>query len=451
MSSLDDLVALGIIRKAHGVRGEASVESWTNDPARFEDVSRCILVSPGRDESVEREVESFRVHGSRVLLKFDGVDTPERVAELRDWTVEIPLSERRDLEEDEYWLDDLPGMRVSDAEGTSLGVIRSAAEGGGGILLEIEDPGGSSFEVPFVRAFFPVIDTEARTMVAELPEGIVDLERAVDAGTSDRRPPRRSRKRAAAPRFRIDVITIFPDMVRPFLQEGVIARAIEENVLEIRVHDLRDYTSDRHRVTDDAPYGGGAGMVMKAQPILEALDAIESEAADDPHVVYLSPQGRRLTHELAVELAERSHLVLLCGRYEGVDQRVIESRVDQEVSIGDLVVSGGEVPAMLLMDAVSRMVPGVVGDRNSVERDSFYNGLLDHPHYTRPASLNGMDVPEVLLSGHAERIRKWKKRESLRATLEKRPDLIEAAELDEEAREMLGSLREGDDTQSQER
>ncbi|HVT44441.1 MAG TPA: tRNA (guanosine(37)-N1)-methyltransferase TrmD [Thermoanaerobaculia bacterium] len=239
------------------------------------------------------------------------------------------------------------------------------------------------------------------------------------------------------------MVTIFPRLFDPLLAEGILARAIRSGVLDIRVHDLRDYAADRHRSTDDEAYGGGAGMVMLAEPVFRCVEAIMAERREGerPRVVLMSPQGRLLDQKLASELSVCGWLVILCGRYEGFDERVREALVDLELSVGDFVVAGGEIPAMLVVEAVGRLVDGVVGDRNSVEADSFYSGLLDHPHYTRPAELRGMKVPEVLLSGHAERIRRWRREQSLRATMEKRPDLLASARLDEEAEEMLRAIR----------
>lgn len=236
--------------------------------------------------------------------------------------------------------------------------------------------------------------------------------------------------------MRIDFVTIFPNMFAPLLAEGVIARGIKQGLLDVRLHDLRDFTSDKHRSTDDEAYGGGPGMVMLAEPVLRCVEAIRGA----PHLVMTSPQGRRFDQSVAKELSEREHLVFLCGRYEGFDHRVHEALHPDEISIGDFVVSGGELPAMLMADAMGRLIPGVVGNTGSVEEDSFFRGLLDYPHYTRPEELRGMRVPDILLSGHHEKIRKWRKEQALRATLEKRPDLLETAELDDEAREILGKL-----------
>jgi tRNA (guanine37-N1)-methyltransferase len=237
--------------------------------------------------------------------------------------------------------------------------------------------------------------------------------------------------------LRIDFVTIFPRMFDSFLAEGVIARGVKQGLIDVRVWDLREYASDRHRSTDDEAYGGGPGMVMLAEPVLRAV-----EATGGGHTVMTSPQGRVFDQAKARELAARDQVVFLCGRYEGFDHRVHEALQPEELSIGDFVVSGGELPAMLMADAMGRMIEGVVGNSGSVEEDSFFNGLLDYPHYTRPVELRGMKVPDVLMSGHHENIRKWRKEQALRATLAKRPDLLETAELDPEAQKMLAKLRQ---------
>lgn len=233
--------------------------------------------------------------------------------------------------------------------------------------------------------------------------------------------------------MRIDFITIFPRMFDAFLAEGVIARGVKQNLIDVRVWDLRDFASDRHRSTDDEAYGGGPGMVMLAEPVFRCVEAIGGA----PHLILTSPQGRRFHQSAAKELATDEHLVFLCGRYEGFDQRVIDALHPDEISIGDFVVSGGELPAMLIADAVGRMIEGVVGNTGSVEEDSFFNGLLDYPHYTRPEEIRGRRVPDILLSGHHEKIRQWRKEQALRATLRKRPDLLMNADLDDEAKRIL--------------
>jgi len=239
-----------------------------------------------------------------------------------------------------------------------------------------------------------------------------------------------------------DIVTIFPAMIRQALADGVVGRAIERGTLDVAIHDLRDFTTDRHRVVDDVPYGGGPGMVLKPEPIFRALDAIATRRGVAPEAllaVLTSPQGARFTQAEAVRLSRAAHVVLLCGRYEGVDERV-RARVAEEMSIGDYVLSGGELPALVVIDAVARHVPGVVGDDQSVVDDSFSRGLLDFPHYTRPAEVESLRVPDVLLSGNHAEIRRWRKRESLSRTLERRPDLLADAALDDEEREILRQL-----------
>ena len=246
----------------------------------------------------------------------------------------------------------------------------------------------------------------------------------------------------------VDLVTIFPAMIAQPLAAGVLGRAIDRGTLDVKVRDLRDFTTDRHRVVDDVPYGGGPGMVLKPEPLFRALDAIEGERGRPLTVVLTSPQGRRFTQAEAQRLSEVEHLVLLCGRYEGIDERVRE-RVSEEISIGDYVLSGGELPALVILDAVARLVPGVVGDEQSVAEDSFSRGLLDFPQYTRPAevAIGGsagpavLKVPDVLMSGNHGDIRRWRKREAVSRTLERRPDLLAGAELDEEEQEILRELK----------
>jgi tRNA (guanine37-N1)-methyltransferase len=211
-------------------------------------------------------------------------------------------------------------------------------------------------------------------------------------------------------------------------------------VLDVKVHDLRDYTTDRHRSVDDMPYGGGPGMVMKPEPLVRAVAEIRKDRGAPDAVILLSPQGTRFTQADAVRLSGLRHIVLLCGRYEGMDERVPALVGAVEVSLGDFVVSGGEMPAMIVVDAVSRLVPGVVGDEQSVAEDSFARGLLDFPHYTRPAEFAGLKVPDVLLSGHHADVRRWRRKTALARTLDRRPDLIERATLDDEDRELLAEI-----------
>lgn len=237
--------------------------------------------------------------------------------------------------------------------------------------------------------------------------------------------------------MKVDIVTIFPRLVEAGLSEGLPARARQKGLLNLRVLDLRDFTTDRHRVVDDVAFGGGPGMVLKPEPLFKAMEWIEANGGRPTAVLLPSPQGNRFSHETAVRLSHEAHLVLLCGRYEGIDERVRDALVSEEISIGDYVVSGGELPALVIVDAVTRLLPGAVGDPESVEADSFSKGLLDFPHFTRPAEFRGWKVPEVLLSGHHERVRQWRLKESLRRTLVRRPDLLERAVLSDEERTVL--------------
>ncbi|MGL5041197.1 MAG: tRNA (guanosine(37)-N1)-methyltransferase TrmD [Aeromonas sp.] len=235
----------------------------------------------------------------------------------------------------------------------------------------------------------------------------------------------------------IGVISLFPEMFRAITEHGVTGRAVKSGLLQIECWNPREFTHDKHRTVDDRPYGGGPGMLMMVQPLRDAIHAAKQAAGDGAKVIYLSPQGRKLTQAGVTELARNQKLILVAGRYEGIDERVIQTEVDEEWSIGDYVLSGGELPAMTLIDAVSRLVPGVLGDQASAEQDSFTDGLLDHPHYTRPEVLDGVAVPLALTSGNHEVIRRWRLKQSLGRTWQRRPELINNLALTDEQELLL--------------
>ncbi|MDE3095934.1 MAG: tRNA (guanosine(37)-N1)-methyltransferase TrmD [Chloroflexota bacterium] len=243
--------------------------------------------------------------------------------------------------------------------------------------------------------------------------------------------------------MRIDIVTLFPEMFAGPFDASIIARAREAGVLEIAVHNPRDYTHDRHHVVDDYAYGGGPGMVMKPEPLFECVDAVRAMASPPGKVVLLTPQGRLLDHDIVAGLAREERLVVLCGHYEGVDERVREGLADDEISIGDYVLSGGEPAAIVLVDAVARQQPGVLGSEASLEEESHAQGLLEYPQYTRPPEYRGMAVPEVLLSGHHAEIAKWRRRQSILRTAARRPDLLARAALTPEERRLLDEARGG--------
>ena len=240
--------------------------------------------------------------------------------------------------------------------------------------------------------------------------------------------------------IRFDILSVFPGMFTSAFECSILKKAQEKNLIEIRVHDIRHYTEDKHRMTDDAPYGGGGGMVMKVEPIDRALQAVAPDR-DQALIVLLTPQGETFRQEIAQELALHPRIVLVCGHYEGLDERVRTHLVDREISIGDYVLTGGELPAMIVVDAVARLVPGVLGNVASVVTDSFAMGLLEYPQYTRPAEYRNWKVPDVLISGHHREIEKWRRRESLRRTLTRRPDLLKQVDLSADDRVLLKELK----------
>jgi len=237
--------------------------------------------------------------------------------------------------------------------------------------------------------------------------------------------------------MRFDVLTIFPEIFDVVLGSSIIGRAREKGLITVKAWNIRDYTNDKHKKTDDYPYGGGSGLVMMAQPRYDAYEAVVRDLDYKPHFVYMSPQGKLLDQKLVEQLAAHKHIILLCGHYEGVDERVLEKLVDEEISIGDYVLTGGELPAMVLIDAVSRAIPGVLSNEESYADESHKNGLLEYPQYTRPYEFMGMKVPDILLSGHHANIEKWRRLKSLKRTRDKRPDLFEKFVLSEEDKKLL--------------
>lgn len=243
--------------------------------------------------------------------------------------------------------------------------------------------------------------------------------------------------------MRVDILTIFPQMFRGPLDFSILKRAQEQGLIEIHVHDLRTFATDKHHMVDDRPFGGGAGMVFKPEPIFQAVETLLQDRPPDESraIILLSPQGRVFTQQEAQRLAQMNHLLLICGRYEGVDERVVEHLITDEISIGDYILTGGEIPAMVILDAVTRLLPGALGHQESAVHDSFTEGILDYPHYTRPAEFRGMKVPDVLLSGNHAQIERWRRRRALEKTWRVRPDLLAKAELSAGDRALLEEIR----------
>lgn len=242
--------------------------------------------------------------------------------------------------------------------------------------------------------------------------------------------------------MRIDILTLFTEMCDRVMSDSIIGRARAKGIIETHCHNIRDYTENKQKQVDDAPFGGGMGMIVQAQPVYDCFKAVESTGdGQKPYVIYMSPQGKTLSQKKALELSKKPWLVLLCGHYEGVDERVLEEIVDEEVSIGDYVLTGGELPALVLADTVARLVPGVLSSEECFTEESHFSGLLEYPQYSRPRVWKGREVPEVLLSGHHLNIKKWRRRQSLERTLKKRPEMLEKAELSKEDLEYIEELR----------
>lgn len=240
--------------------------------------------------------------------------------------------------------------------------------------------------------------------------------------------------------MKIDILTLFPEFFSSLINWSIIGRAIENNIVDINSSNIRDFSKNKHKKVDDYPYGGGSGMVMNPDPIYDAINSVKNH---NSRVIYLSPQGKTFNQKLANELSTESHLVLLCGHYEGIDNRIIEHYVDEEISIGDFVMTGGEIPAMVMIDAIVRLLPGVLRSDESFMEESHYEGLLEYPQYTRPREFNGHLVPDILLSGHHENIKAWRKKEALKATLMKRPDLLKDRNLTKEEIEIIAEIENG--------
>ncbi|MGN0531007.1 MAG: tRNA (guanosine(37)-N1)-methyltransferase TrmD [Eubacterium sp.] len=242
--------------------------------------------------------------------------------------------------------------------------------------------------------------------------------------------------------MRIDILTLFPDMCNAYLSESIIGRARKAGKVQIECIDIRNYTKDKHRRVDDTPYGGGMGMIMQVEPVFDCFEALCNEIGERPHLIYLTPQGKTLTQQRVKELSKMNNIALLCGHYEGIDERVIEELQPEEISVGDYVLTGGELPALILADSISRMLPGVLSDDECFTEESHFSSLLEYPQYTRPYEWHGRKVPDVLLTGHHANVEKWRREQSLERTLERRPDMLEKADLSKKDREYLSELKQ---------
>jgi tRNA (guanine37-N1)-methyltransferase len=347
-------------------------------------------------------VRRAKLHGGDVVTQLDDLTDRDLAEALKGTGVYIPRRQFPTLDDGEFYWSDLIGLAVENLQGESLGTVADMMSNGPQSILRVTAPVSAESG-----------DAESAAQERLIP--FVDRFMITDPGAC----------------MQFDVVTLFPEMFAALTQSGVTRRAFEQQKWNLSLWNPREFTTDNHRTVDDRPYGGGPGMVMLAKPLEAAIAAAKQRQVDAglpaPRVVFMSPQGKQLTHERVMQLKAEPGLVILCGRYEAVDQRLIDRCVDEEISLGDFVLSGGELPAMALMDAVVRLLPGVLNTEASAVEDSFVNGLLDSPHYTRPVTYEGEDVPAVLMGGNHAEIEKWRRQRMLEATARKRPDLLPKA------------------------
>jgi tRNA (guanine37-N1)-methyltransferase len=416
------LILMGRIAAAHGLKGLVKIQSFTGEPAA---IGRY---GPLLDATGQRrfEVTVQNLVKGGVVARIAGVTDRTAAEKLRGIELYLPREALPPAAEGEYYHADLVGLAVALTDGSPFGVVRSVENFGAGDLLAIDRPGKGSVSLPFTDRVVPVVDLAAGRIVVDPPLGCWRMVRQTgrpEAAEARRRRSRREQGRGPgfeAPLWRVTVLSIFPEMFPGPLGHSLAGKALESGIWGLETVDIRGFASDKHRSVDDAPFGGGPGMVMKPEVVDQAIRA--AHRGPEP-VVFLTPRGRRLDQAMVRGYAARRSLTLLCGRFEGVDERVVELHGVEEVSLGDIVLSGGEPAAIALIDAVVRLLPGVVGAEEGLEDESFERGLLEYPHYTRPVEWLGRKVPEVLISGHHEKVKVWRQRQSEAVTRTCRPDL----------------------------
>ena len=415
---MQDYLMIGVVLRPQGVHGECRIRPYAADLDRFAEWKTLYLEENGGYTPIGCAVH--RIHDGIVYATLGDCATPEDVERLRNRQLFIDRAHAAPPAEGSVYIADLLGCEAVTREGTSLGVLTDVLQHGSS-ALPTAAPGWPR------RSW-----TRFRRWI--------------------RRPgalPSMSPVCGRWPSLKIEVLTTFPEMFSGVLSASILGRAVQQGLLDITLTDIRDYSLLKHKNTDDYPFGGGAGMVMLAQPVVDAMAAAASRLPRGRRI-FLGPRGRRLTTTLARELAGEEALILLCGHYEGVDQRALDTCIDEEISIGDYILTGGELPAMVLIDCVARFIPGVLGSAESPEEESFSDGLLEYPQYTRPRDFQGLTVPETLLSGDHARIQAWRRKESLRATLRFRPDLLSHASLSRKDLELLEALRREEASSSDE-
>jgi tRNA (guanine37-N1)-methyltransferase len=409
----ETMITVGRIVRPHGIKGAVLVESESDFAAeRFAKGAELFWQRDGQTSAVQ--VRGGGEHQGRWLVSLTGIESMNDAEVLRGLELRVPAEALHELKAGEFYVHDLEGCEVVTEAGQIVGRVTGVNFGSGTPVLAVEGKQGEIL-IPLAEEICRIVDPAGKRIVIDPPAGLIELNAKRERVTG---------RETKAADLMIDIITIFPRLVEAALAEGVVARAREAGVIDVKARDLREFTADRHRTVDDVPFGGGPGMVMKAEPIARAIEAVAAERGPASAVILMTPQGRQFTQAEAERLSRLERLVVICGRYEGVDERLTEALVTDELSIGDYVLTGGELAALVVVDAVARLAAGVVGDARSVAQDSFSDGYLDHPHYTRPAVWRDRAVPEVLMSGHHGEIEKWRSEQRAQRTEKRRPDLL---------------------------
>ena len=436
-------VVVAHVNGPHGIKGALRLESLTDDPTRFAVGSQLTPEGEEAPLTITASTSTPRA----LIVRFAEVADRDAADALRGVYLEAPAPHRR---RGQYLWHEVEGTRVEDRSGETLGAVREIIRAGGGEVAIVDGARGELL-IPLVRAFVPrfaprrgvmVVDTERLGIASQDPAEAARERRASRRGPITAAAPRTGSRgkprpaRAAAPVLEVDILSLFPGMLEGPLAESIPGRAQQEGIAAIRFHDLRRWGIGRHRSVDDYTFGGGAGMVMRPEPVAAALDELRRP---ETAVILLDPAGRRFDQAVAQELAGLGHLILVCGRYEGVDER-IRGLVDREISIGDYVLSGGEAAAIVVVDAVLRLLPGAI-ESASVDDESFARHLLEYPQYTRPREFRGVRVPDVLVSGDHAAVETWRLKEALRRTVRRRPDLLSRRVLTPRERELLAEVQ----------
>ena len=398
---MEDLLKVGVITTTHGVRGEVKVFPTTDDAERFLDIE-YVLLDTGK-ELRRLNIQNVKFFKNLAILKFEGIDNINDIEMYKGRELWIPREEAQELGEDEYYVADLIGMEVLLENGEKFGVLRDVMETGANDVYIVDRVDGEEILLPAIHDCVLDVDVEKNTMTVHLMKGLVSMN--------------------------YHVLTLFPEMIENGMNTSITGRAITKGLLSLEAINIRDFAFNKHQKVDDYPYGGGAGMLMQAEPVYLSYESIAERIGRKPRVIFLTPQGKTFNQDMAKEFALEEDLVFLCGHYEGIDERVLEEIVTDYVSIGDYVLTGGELPAMVMMDSISRMVPGVLNNQESGETESFSGNLLEYPQYSRPEEWHGKKVPEVLLSGHHANVDKWRREQSIIRTAKWRPDLLPKADL----------------------